>query len=188
MAKEQNLSLNPTKISGVCGRLMCCLKYEDDNYVQTRKRMPRMGKDVETPDGFGTVIDLNILKEAVTVRIHRDDSNEIKTYPMNDIVWFKMDREGAHAKGAPETKIQGKTPFVRTDDETVDDTDAEVSVLEDDEEATPATADDGDLAFASDDTLYEQEPLSEEIDAGGAAANDWQEEVTQALNKSDGKN
>jgi len=63
MAKEQNLSLNPTKISGVCGRLMCCLKFEDEHYVKTRKRMPKIGKDVETPDGFGTVIDLNVSRK-----------------------------------------------------------------------------------------------------------------------------
>ena len=89
MAKEQNLSLNPTKISGVCGRLMCCLKYEEDNYEQTRRRMPRIGKDVETPDGFGTVIDLNVLKEIVTVRVRKGDSSEVKSYPIDDIRWFK---------------------------------------------------------------------------------------------------
>ncbi|HPS82359.1 MAG TPA: stage 0 sporulation family protein, partial [Candidatus Limiplasma sp.] len=89
MAKEQNLSLNPTKISGVCGRLMCCLKYEEDNYEQTRKNMPKIGKDVETPDGFGTVIDLNVLKETVLVRVRKGDSSELKTYPVADIRWFR---------------------------------------------------------------------------------------------------
>lgn len=53
MAKEQNLSLNPTKISGLCDRLMCCLKYEQDHYEQTRKRMPRVGREIITPDGSG---------------------------------------------------------------------------------------------------------------------------------------
>lgn len=62
MAKEQNLSLNPTKISGVCGRLMCCLKYEEDIYEETRRRMPRVGKEVITPEGNGVVWDLNIVK------------------------------------------------------------------------------------------------------------------------------
>ena len=75
MAKEQNLSLNPTKISGVCGRLMCCLKYEQDNYEQTRKRMPKVGKEVMTPDGVGVVWDLNIIKETVRVRIQKGDSS-----------------------------------------------------------------------------------------------------------------
>ena len=81
MAKEQNLSLNPTKISGVCGRLMCCLKYEQDHYEATRKRMPRVGKEVITPDGNGVVVDLNILKETVRVRITNGDSSELKDYP-----------------------------------------------------------------------------------------------------------
>ena len=85
MAKEQNLSLNPTKISGVCGRLMCCLKYEQDHYEQTRKIMPRIGKEVSTPDGTGTVSDLNIVKETVFVRITNGDSSEIKEYPLEKV-------------------------------------------------------------------------------------------------------
>ena len=85
MAKEQNLSLNPTKISGVCGRLMCCLKYEQEHYEKTRKIMPRMGKEVITPDGNGTVTDLNIVKETVFVRIVNGDSSEIKEYPLEKI-------------------------------------------------------------------------------------------------------
>ncbi len=85
MAKEQNLSLNPTKISGVCGRLMCCLKYEQDHYEQTRKRMPRIGREVITPDGTGTVTELNIVKEMVSVRIMNGDSSEIKWYDLNKI-------------------------------------------------------------------------------------------------------
>ena len=85
MAKEQSLSLNPTKISGICGRLMCCLKYEEDHYEATRKRMPRVGKEVQTPDGVGTVVDLNILKETVRVRIPKGDSTEQKDYPMADV-------------------------------------------------------------------------------------------------------
>ncbi|MBQ8072304.1 MAG: stage 0 sporulation family protein [Clostridia bacterium] len=85
MAKEQNLSLNPTKISGVCGRLMCCLKYEQDQYDQIRKRMPRIGKEVITPDGTGTVSDLNIVKETVSVRIPNGDSTEVKEYPLAQI-------------------------------------------------------------------------------------------------------
>ena len=86
MAKEQNLSLNPTKISGVCGRLMCCLKYEQDHYEQTRKRMPKVGKEVTTPDGTGPVTDLNIVKETVFVRLTNGDTSEIKEYSLDDIV------------------------------------------------------------------------------------------------------
>lgn len=85
MAKEQSLSLNPTKISGVCGRLMCCLKYEEDNYEATRKRMPKVGKEVITPDGNGIVVDLNILKETVRVRIPKGDGTEQKDYPLEEV-------------------------------------------------------------------------------------------------------
>lgn len=85
MAKEQNLSLNPTKISGVCGRLMCCLKYEQDNYEQTRKRMPKVGKEVITPEGNGVVWDLNIIKETVRVRLQKGDSSELKDFPMEEV-------------------------------------------------------------------------------------------------------
>ena len=99
MAKEQNLSLNPTKISGVCGRLMCCLKYEQDQYEQVRKRMPRVGREVVTPDGNGTVSDLNIVKETVFVRIPNGDATEIREYSLEQI-----SRPGASA--AAETIIQ----------------------------------------------------------------------------------
>lgn len=85
MAKEQNLSLNPTKISGVCGRLMCCLKYEQDHYEQTRKKMPKIGKTVNTPNGAGPVTDLNILKETVFVRLTNGDTSEIREYPLESI-------------------------------------------------------------------------------------------------------
>ena len=85
MAKEQNLSLNPNKISGVCGRLMCCLKYEQDHYEATRKRMPKVGKEVVTPDGNGVVWDLNVIKETVRVRIQKGDSSELRDYPMDDV-------------------------------------------------------------------------------------------------------
>ena len=85
MAKEQNLSLNPTKISGVCGRLMCCLKYEQEHYEQTRKRMPKIGREVATPDGSGPVTDLNIVKETVFVRLTNGDTSEIREFPLEQI-------------------------------------------------------------------------------------------------------
>ena len=85
MAKEQNLSLNPTKISGVCGRLMCCLKYEQENYEMTRKKMPKIGKEIITPDGTGPVTDLNIVKETIFVRLTNGDTSEIKEYPLEVI-------------------------------------------------------------------------------------------------------
>ncbi len=74
MAKTQNLSLNPTKISGTCGRLMCCLKYEQDAYEDAVKRMPKNDSFVLTPDGPGNVSDVNLLKETVNVRL--DDRSD----------------------------------------------------------------------------------------------------------------
>ncbi len=80
MAKEQGISLNPTEITGMCGRLRCCLVYEYEQYVAARKQLPRRGKDVDTPHGPGTVIDVLPLKESVlvligeaTFSVHRDD-------------------------------------------------------------------------------------------------------------------
>ncbi|MBR3784852.1 MAG: stage 0 sporulation family protein [Firmicutes bacterium] len=81
MAKVQNLSLNPTKISGICGRLMCCLKYENDVYMELRKGMPDNGEKVKTKDGMGKVVDTNILESKVRVRLYtgeKDDNGEEK--------------------------------------------------------------------------------------------------------------
>lgn len=69
MAKDQGLSLNPTKISGLCGRLMCCLKYENDEYEAAKKELPDYGKEVITPDGKGRVVGLNLLSRIVKVRL-----------------------------------------------------------------------------------------------------------------------
>ena len=87
MAKEQNLSLNPSKISGQCGRLMCCLKFEQDTYEQTLKRVPRVGKDIVTPDGVGVITEINAIKERVKVRIRtgEEDSFEVREYSMDDV-------------------------------------------------------------------------------------------------------
>ena len=69
MAKDQNLSLNPSKISGLCGRLMCCLKYENDAYEEAKALMPDLGKPVATPDGIGKVVGLNLLERVLQVNI-----------------------------------------------------------------------------------------------------------------------
>ena len=99
MAKEQNLSLNPTKISGVCGRLMCCLTFEQEHYERTRKRMPRIGREVETPEGRAVVTDINVLKETVTVRINKGDAFEQKDFPLEEVKW---QAPAAHNYGAEE--------------------------------------------------------------------------------------
>ena len=94
MAKVQNLSLNPTKISGICGRLMCCLKYENDVYMELRKGLPDNGEKVKTKDGMGKVVDTNILESKVRVRLYtgeKDDNGEEKlgteifTYAKEDV-------------------------------------------------------------------------------------------------------
>ena len=86
MAKEQNISLNPTKISGQCGRLMCCLKYEQDYYEETIKKLPRVGKEIMTPDGVGYVTEISVLKEKVKVRIRTgDDDFEMREYSVDDV-------------------------------------------------------------------------------------------------------
>ena len=86
MAKEQNLSLNPTKISGLCGRLMCCLKYEQDTYEATLKRIPKVGKDIVTPDGVGVIAEINAIKERVKVRIRTaDDTFDVREYSIDEV-------------------------------------------------------------------------------------------------------
>ena len=85
MAKNQNLSLNPTKINGMCGRLMCCIKFENDFYVESAEKMPSIRSMVNTPDGSGTVQSVNIFKETVKVRIEKEDGSETKDYPLEKI-------------------------------------------------------------------------------------------------------
>ena len=89
MAKEQGLSLNPTKISGTCGRLMCCLKYEQNVYEQLLKNSPKMGAFVKTPDGTGHVIDLNLLTDSYTVRLKDNPDAAPRTYSKKDLVIIK---------------------------------------------------------------------------------------------------
>ncbi len=87
MAKNQNLSLNPAKISGLCGRLMCCLAYENAHYVETNKKMPKMGSQVTTADKRrGTVVGLNQLKETVRVRYEGNDKTEFVDVPLADVI------------------------------------------------------------------------------------------------------
>ena len=80
MAKEQNLSLNPTKISGTCGRLMCCLKNEQEAYEYLAKRTPNVGAIVKTPDGKGVVATVSMLKGIVSVTIEGDGEKEVREY------------------------------------------------------------------------------------------------------------
>ncbi|MCQ4637988.1 stage 0 sporulation family protein [Anaerovorax odorimutans] len=78
MAKVQSLSLNPTKISGICGRLMCCLKYENDVYMEMRKGMPDNGERIKTPDGMAVVVDTNILENNIKTRLVVEEGSKEK--------------------------------------------------------------------------------------------------------------
>ena len=86
MAKEQNLSLNPTKISGSCGRLMCCLRNEQETYEYLNSKLPNKGERVETIDGFtGEVSDVNVLRQLVKVVIEEGDEKELREYPVEEL-------------------------------------------------------------------------------------------------------
>ncbi|MFD3158632.1 stage 0 sporulation family protein [Haloimpatiens sp. FM7330] len=85
MAKEQNLSLNPAKISGICGRLMCCLNYEQKNYLEIRRKLPKVGSLVDSSYGKGEVIGNSVVKENVKVKIQTDDDEIVKEIPIKEI-------------------------------------------------------------------------------------------------------
>lgn len=89
MAKEQNIALNPSKISGNCGRLMCCLRYEQEAYEEKLKRLPKVGAIVKTDDGEGTVDNVEILKEIVRVKIKDGEDTFYKKYPVSEIKIIK---------------------------------------------------------------------------------------------------
>ncbi len=100
MAKNQNLSLNPTKISGICGRLMCCLKYENDTYCQLRKGMPDVNDLVDTPEGKAKVVETDILRSIVKVRVftgEKDDDGQDKLG--SDIIEFDREKVKKLGKG-----------------------------------------------------------------------------------------
>ena len=89
MAKEQSLSLNPTKISGTCGRLMCCLKYEQDVYEKLLKTTPKNGALVDCPDGRGTVIDVNLLTGMLKIRLEKNPDAAPRTYNKKEVRLLK---------------------------------------------------------------------------------------------------
>lgn len=94
MAKEQNLSLNPTKISGICGRLMCCLNFEQETYEDIRKRLPRISSVVDTPYGRGEVIANSAVKELVKVKIKKDGEDVLYDVPIADTTLVSGGFEG----------------------------------------------------------------------------------------------
>ncbi len=107
MAKEQNLSLNPTKISGVCGRLMCCLKHEQDTYEYLNSKLPNVGDTVRTIDGVkGEVYSLNVLRQKVKLLVtQEDDTKEIQEYRIEELK-FKPRRRRKDDKGGNESELK----------------------------------------------------------------------------------
>ena len=119
MAKEQGLSLNPTKISGVCGRLMCCLKHEQEVYEEKLSRLPNIGALVKTPEGNGNVDDVQVLKELITVKIEKDDTTIKKTFKFDEIEILKnaKRKEVKAEDGVSEKELKSlEEGFKRTDD------------------------------------------------------------------------
>lgn len=105
MAKEQNLSLNPTKISGVCGRLMCCLKNEEDTYEYLNSRLPGIGDTVTTVDGQkGEVQSVNVLRQKVKILIDVDDEKELQEYDVKDLKFKPRRRKDKGGKGEKNEK------------------------------------------------------------------------------------
>ena len=115
MAKEQSLSLNPTKISGVCGRLMCCLKYEQEQYEKSRKRLPRLGKEVITPQGRGTVAQVNALLETVTVRITNGEVTDLHTFTADQVQ--RLGQPPQRSQNKAKSEIVTDLPEVSEQDE-----------------------------------------------------------------------
>ena len=120
MAKEQNLALSPTKISGLCGRLMCCLQYEESCYEQMHKLMPRTGKEIETPDGVGIVVENNVITEKTKVKLTGEDGTiDIREYPYEDLGPGAKERAAeraarAAAEAVSEPAAEGFTPLPQT--------------------------------------------------------------------------
>ncbi len=119
MAKTQNLSLNPTKISGTCGRLMCCLKYEQDAYEDLLRTAPKMDSFVDTPDGRGTIIDVDLLRQRVKVRLEKEPDT-IVNHPNDEIAVLRSGKAKKNDPPIPEdlAPISGVGKRVRFDEPT----------------------------------------------------------------------
>ncbi len=109
MAKVQGLSLNPGKISGLCGRLMCCLEYENAYYADIYKKMPKVGSTVKTQEGQGVVISNNMLNLTVKVKIDKGEGGLIyKDFPLNEVKFSKSNRSDDDDKLTPEEQAELK--------------------------------------------------------------------------------
>ena len=108
MAKEQNLSLNPTKISGICGRLMCCLTYEQSTYEDIRKRMPTVGSIIGTNEGKAEVVSNNIVKEIVKAKFKKGDEEVIQSFDIDKIELISGSYEDAIDEGDIRLEVESE--------------------------------------------------------------------------------
>lgn len=129
MAKNQGLSLNPSKISGLCGRLMCCLSYENDYYAEACKQVPKLGGEAETPDGKGTVVNVNMLKMTVKVKIEQGEAVSYRDYPLDKIAFMRGNERIGKVGGADEEEAN-KKPVDDADESDVTITEAETAEKE----------------------------------------------------------
>ena len=116
MAKEQNLSLSPTKISGLCGRLMCCLQYEQAAYEEMKKLMPKTGKEIQTPDGNGIAVENNAITEKTKVKLMLPDGTfDLRWYHYSELAKVGDPAPKAREKAAPEPAAPAQAEYVQPD-------------------------------------------------------------------------
>lgn len=118
MAKHQGLSLNPTKISGLCGRLMCCLKFEDQYYAETLKFMPKLNSEVNTPDGKGKVDSVDMLHLTVKVRVQTsEEESAVNEYTLEELGITPVYSKGCSGCGKNDNDDEAADDVLPTDDE-----------------------------------------------------------------------
>lgn len=118
MAKQQNLPLNPPEISGVCGRLLCCLAYEMDTYEEARARLPKVGATVQTPHGLGRVKMVHPLREVVTVRLDEDEA--MRDYPADQVTVVAAAAKGGGCGGCSGCALKGRKRSAAANSEATD--------------------------------------------------------------------
>lgn len=114
-ARDQGMSLNPGKLNGACGRLMCCLQFEKEAYADARKRLPKQGKKIRTPDGMGVVADVNYIAEKVTVKFVEDDTFKLETYDWEGLAPLNHDMNSG-CPNCPRKKAEDDTADYEEDE------------------------------------------------------------------------
>ncbi|MBR2523399.1 MAG: stage 0 sporulation protein [Clostridiales bacterium] len=104
MARDQGLALNPSKLNGACGRLMCCLQFEKEAYEEALKRLPKVGRKIKTPLGFGIVTDVSLISEEVSVKFTNDEATEIEKYRWEDIAPLNVEAPEHNCEKCPAKK------------------------------------------------------------------------------------